>query len=570
MATLALESIGLRQRSHGLEFRKIEIKELPASPKTPEQIAREDSARLVGEWIVRDGKVDQRALTAQPILERKLSFLKDGRFLLPMRDDSGYLFPITGVYTLDTAKKQITFNVQGLGNFVRCAYHVDGDTLVLDFPEPKDGDGQTELFAFGDQRLASQAHLKALGIAMLNYADKHSDALPPAAITDPKDKEGKPLLSWRVALLPYLNQESLYKEFKLDEPWDSEHNKKLIEKMPKVYAIPGTAAPRGHSHYRVFVGPGTAFEPRPVGAKGLRTIDFLDGLSSTILVVEAADPVIWTRPVDLPYDPRKPLPRLGTFQDGAQVLMADATVWQLSSRATEKDIRGAIEHSDGRGIAEQLLKRFPSRGPAIHLELQRQIAPPQPVLLKSFDPAREKAVAPRGDPKFITVENGAWRIENALADSMSGNFNVLLATVTENIPADGIVICRAKVKLQPKDKNAWGDLMLGQASPSFHGYNWPKQLAEYRGEITEWTQKEVRYPVEVFHKKNPASIPIYVGLHANGVLWVKDLELLYLPAPSNPLHPRPSPPSMPRRRRNFRTPGPSTSACRSRRPTPSA
>ncbi len=73
--------------------------------------------------------------------------------------------------------------------------------------------------------------MKQFGLALHNYYDTNH-CLPPAPLVDAK---GKPLLSWRVAILPFLEQDNLYRQFKLDEPWDSEHNKKLISKMPKIY-----------------------------------------------------------------------------------------------------------------------------------------------------------------------------------------------------------------------------------------------------------------------------------------------------------------------------------------------
>jgi uncharacterized protein (TIGR03067 family) len=158
---------------------------------------------------------------------------------------------------------------------------------------------------------------------------------------------------------------------------------------------------------------------------------------------------------------------------------------------------------------------------------------PKAVLLKTFDPAKDKAVPLRGDTKkIVSVEDGAWRIENAFPESDSGNSRVALGTITDGIPENGELICRAKIKLKPAAENGgWGSLELNAASPSFHGYGyeWPRYLAEYRGEITGWTDKEVRYPVAVFRKKTPPTITIHVGLHGNGVLWVKDLQLLYLP-----------------------------------------
>src|SRR5581483_2163049 len=83
------------------------------------------------------------------------------------------------------------------------------------------------------------------------------------------DKEGRPTLSWRVALLPYLGEEALYKEFKLDEPWDSLHNKKLLKKMPKALQAPssrfddfdyiGRGKRRGKTRDLVFAGEDTPF-----------------------------------------------------------------------------------------------------------------------------------------------------------------------------------------------------------------------------------------------------------------------------------------------------------------------
>src|SRR5207249_2796575 len=80
------------------------------------------------------------------------------------------------------------------------------------------------------RRTVSQNNLKQIGLAMHNYHDTYRH-FPPQALTD---KNGKPLLSWRVAVLPFIEQDNLYRQFKLDEPWDSEHNRKLLERMPKL------------------------------------------------------------------------------------------------------------------------------------------------------------------------------------------------------------------------------------------------------------------------------------------------------------------------------------------------
>lgn len=121
-------------------------------------------------------------------------------------------------------------------------------------------------------------NLKMIGLAMGNYHDAFG-CLPPAASTE---KGGKPLLSWRVAILPYIEQAAIYREFRLDEPWDGEHNKKLIARFPNVYGCPSDPHLKpGMTGYQVVIGPGTAFTP---DYKPLRSRDFTDGLRTTMLI----------------------------------------------------------------------------------------------------------------------------------------------------------------------------------------------------------------------------------------------------------------------------------------------
>src|SRR5438477_510375 len=131
---------------------------------------------------------------------------------------------------------------------------------------------------------------------MHNYHDTYRH-FPPQALTD---KNGKPLLSWRVAILPFIEQDNLYRQFKLNEPWDSEHNKKLLETMPKVYAsVNANTKEKFETFYQVFVGKGTVFEP---GEK-ISFPQIPDGTSNTLMAVEAGDSVPWTKPEDLVFDP---------------------------------------------------------------------------------------------------------------------------------------------------------------------------------------------------------------------------------------------------------------------------
>jgi RNA polymerase sigma factor (sigma-70 family) len=163
------------------------------------------------------------------------------------------------------------------------------------------------------------------------------------------DTKAAALLSWRVALLPFLEEDELYKQFRLDEPWDGPHNKKLLHKMPKVFAHPkGIGAEAGMTYYQVFVGEHAAFEKH----RGMRLpSDFPDGLSNTILIVEGGTPVPWTKPEDLHYDADEPLPSVGgAFRDVFHTAMADGTVHTFEKTIPPEKLRLLITRDDGQPI----------------------------------------------------------------------------------------------------------------------------------------------------------------------------------------------------------------------------
>lgn len=170
-----------------------------------------------------------------------------------------------------------------------------------------------------EQLKKSKENLKQIVLAMHNYHDVHN-AFP----QDVTDGNGKPILSWRVLLLPYLEQDQVFKKFALDEPWDGAVNKKLIEDIPAVYApIRVKVKNKGETFYQGFAGNGAVFEP---GAR-LALFGITDGTSNTIAVVEAGEPVFWTKPGDLPFDPNKDLPKLGGQFDGDfYVALCDGSV----------------------------------------------------------------------------------------------------------------------------------------------------------------------------------------------------------------------------------------------------
>jgi prepilin-type processing-associated H-X9-DG protein len=161
-------------------------------------------------------------------------------------------------------------------------------------------------------------NMKQIGLAMHNYLSTY-DRFPPAASVD---ANGKPLLSWRVAILPYIEEQGLYSQFKLDEPWDSPNNIKLLSQMPKTYICP-SEPPTGTTttHYEAIAGPGTIFE----GPEGVPINAITDGTSNTILVVEATNPVEWSKPDDV--DVNEITTALGSkHPGGANALFADGSV----------------------------------------------------------------------------------------------------------------------------------------------------------------------------------------------------------------------------------------------------
>jgi hypothetical protein len=196
----------------------------------------------------------------------------------------------------------------------------------------------------------SQNNLKQIAISFHNYASAY-----PNMPNNVYDQSGKPLLSWRVLILPFLEEDKLYKEFKLDEPWDSDNNKKLIARMPKVYAPVRVKAKEGETFYQGFVGDKAVFG---AGKIIKMPASFPDGTSNTALVFEAGDPINWTKPDELAYDEKKALPKLGGLFDGEfNVALADGSVMLCKKSADEGELRKLIMPADGQPIDMKKLRK---------------------------------------------------------------------------------------------------------------------------------------------------------------------------------------------------------------------
>lgn len=202
-------------------------------------------------------------------------------------------------------------------------------------------------------RTQSMNNLKQILLAMHNYHDVYRHF--PAAYGMKKD--GTKLLSWRVYLLPYLEQQALYEQFHLDEPWDSDHNKKLISKMPKVFAspsLPAELAAKGMASYVAPVGEKTIWEGSK--ATGIQTI--LDGTSNTIAVLEAdaEHAVIWTKPDDLVVDWKNSVKGLELWKSGTKSAFlagyCDGSVRAISEKIDNGLMKKLLQKDDGEPIGE--------------------------------------------------------------------------------------------------------------------------------------------------------------------------------------------------------------------------
>jgi hypothetical protein len=197
-------------------------------------------------------------------------------------------------------------------------------------------------------------NLRDFVIAMHNFHIDYN-RLPNQAICD---KDGKPLLSWRVAILPYIGEDHLYKEFKFNEPWDSEHNKKLIDRMPKKYVHPfAKNVPANHTLYQVFYSKQGAKPAAAIMETGKITLGMLtvqDGTSNTFIVTDAAaNAVPWTKPADLLYDGKvENLPKLVSPRgDGwAHVGFGDASVRRFKPAGSPKLLWQTIGRNDGSAL----------------------------------------------------------------------------------------------------------------------------------------------------------------------------------------------------------------------------
>jgi hypothetical protein len=196
-------------------------------------------------------------------------------------------------------------------------------------------------------------NLKQIGLALHNYHEAYG-CFPPAYLAD---ENGRPMHSWRVLILPWLDQKAIYDQYRFDEPWDGSNNRKLHDLVVSTYACP--SHPRqGHStSYVAVVGPETAWR----GAEPMRLEDIHDGPDQTIWLVEVSEPSIhWMEPRDLEFD-RMSFTINGSNNSaglsshhpgGANVLLVDRAIRFLSGKLASQWLRALLTVAGGEEVGE--------------------------------------------------------------------------------------------------------------------------------------------------------------------------------------------------------------------------
>ncbi len=237
---------------------------------------------------------------------------------------------------------------------------IENDRVVLRIDRAEPAGGILRLIATATATIedtirpaATTDKFKQILLAMHNYHDVYK-MFPPR--DDVRDEQGRTGLSWRVHLLPFLDAHNLYDEFRLDESWDSDHNKPLIAKVPDVYRSPSPDVALGHTTFLAPIGEDTVFG----GPKATRFSDIRDGTSNTVVLVEVQPQraVPWTAPDDYAFDPESPGRGMQLDNDGRFLAaLADGSVRRLRAGLDPELLLRLFQKSSGKSVDWQIIDR---------------------------------------------------------------------------------------------------------------------------------------------------------------------------------------------------------------------
>lgn len=261
---------------------------------------------------------------------------------------------------------------------------IDGDTMTISLSVPESAqETMQKAKDFMVKKMVAKNNAKQIAISFHNYHDTFNKS----PFTSPDSDEESPKLSWRVRLLPFIESQNLYEQFKLDEPWDSEHNKALLEQMPEVYKASDDAKP-GYTQYVASKGKGMTIEE----GKNNRFRDVRDGTSNTLLFVTVKPEfaVPWTAPDDLDVAIDKiedTIKKLGGTSDGFIAAFWDGSVDTFNAEDLEPDTIKALFTISGGEVVN--LPRF---GNEVDFDFDVPVDAPI-----DFDEPKKEAVEPDAD-----------------------------------------------------------------------------------------------------------------------------------------------------------------------------
>ena len=204
------------------------------------------------------------------------------------------------------------------------------------------------------KRMQCSNHEKQIVLAFYNYHDTHG-ALPPLYTVD---EEGNPLHSWRVLILPFIEHQELYRQIRLDEPWNSEYNSQFHDAMPSIYVCPSSPVKRLSGCTYSGIAGGSFLPAKEAGSViGLKFSDVSDGTSNTLAIVEVREPFNWMDPTaDVTVEEFADGIKSGSFHTGGMnAALLDGSVRFIPSAIAPESLRAMATPSGGESFAPRAL-----------------------------------------------------------------------------------------------------------------------------------------------------------------------------------------------------------------------